>query len=208
MMFLNGIDANYVLLMERLGFKWKDENKRQIDDVYGYFKRKGVNSLRVRLWVGNRGPSRLYYAASTALRAKACGLHLYIVLFLSDRWADLYKQPAPPEWSSMDIDRRIEAVKRYVGEVLDYLIIKRDLDFVIYQVGNEIDYGICGVFARDRKRRKRIEWLKKRVWKLEARILNAAIKAIRELVPEARIALHLGKWWDLELVEAFFTFMS
>jgi hypothetical protein len=53
---------NYALLMKGLGLKWRDINVREIDDLFAFFQSKGVNCLRVRIWFGESGPSRLSYA--------------------------------------------------------------------------------------------------------------------------------------------------
>jgi len=92
MSFLNGIDANYVPLMENLGIRWFDEKGKVIDEIYSYFASKGINSARIRLWVGKEGPSKLYYVERIAKRALEAKMSIYLVLFLSDGWADLYKQ--------------------------------------------------------------------------------------------------------------------
>jgi arabinogalactan endo-1,4-beta-galactosidase len=50
-MFLNGIDANYVPLMEEVGLRWLNENGEEINDIFSFLKTKSVNCLRVRIWV-------------------------------------------------------------------------------------------------------------------------------------------------------------
>ncbi|RLF05567.1 MAG: hypothetical protein DRK00_04105 [Thermoprotei archaeon] len=205
MRFLNGVDANYVLLLESLGIMWRDEGGGAVDDVYRYLAGKGVNCARIRLWVGDEGPSRFRYAKRVMERASGAGMELYLVLFLSEGWADLYKQPAPRAWRALSVEERAEAVESYVVDVLERL---EGYQFRLYEVGNEVDYGVCGVFASDKKRRRDVNWLKRRVWRREAVILRAAMSAIRQVDPETPVMIHLGKWWDERLARAFLASME
>jgi arabinogalactan endo-1,4-beta-galactosidase len=205
-MFLNGLDMNYALLMKGLGLKWRDINGREIDDLFAFFKSKGVNCLRVRIWFGESGPSRLSYALKLAEEAHALDFKIQPTIFLSDSWADLYKQPEPGCWISFDVQSKLKHIKSYISKVIESLIPIMD-NCVHFQVGNEIDYGICGIFARDRKKRRNFEWLRKHIWAYESAILNESFKLIKQYYQKP-VALHLGKWWDLELISSFLTTMD
>jgi len=206
-MFLNGLDMNYVPLMEELGLKWKDEDRREIHNLFSFFKSKGANCLRVRIWIGDSGPSRLTYAMNLAEKAYEADLKIQPTIFLSDRWADLYKQPEPESWASLNLQDRLKLIESYVSKDVESLTSMKDR-CVYCQIGNEIDYGICGIFARDKKKRKNREWLKNRIWQHEATILKEAIRTVRKYDDEKPIALHLGKWWDLFLAESFLCAMD
>ena len=205
MKFLKGIDANYVPLLESLGIEWRTRRGEPIKDLYRFLAEKGVNCARVRLWVGDEGPCRLRYASLVMERASKAGMELYLVLFLSEGWADLYKQPAPKAWAALSVEERAKVVRSYVRSVLERL---EGYEFRLYEVGNEVDYGVCGVFASDKKRRRNLHWLKRRVWRYEALILRAAISAIRRMDPETPVMIHLGKWWDECLARAFLASME
>ena len=69
--FLMGIDANYVLVMKNLGLSWY-VGERKIEP-YKFFADEGINFARIRLWVGEEGPSRLNYAIKTAKIAQDAG---------------------------------------------------------------------------------------------------------------------------------------
>jgi len=202
-----GVDANYALLMESLGFGWRTEQGEPVEDLYRYLAGKGVNCARVRLWVGEDGPSRFRYAASVMKMAYEAGMDIYLVVFLSEGWADLYKQPAPRAWETLSIEKKTEAVRSYVRDIVDRV---NDMGFKpkLYQVGNEVDYGICGVFASNKKRRKDLGWLRRRVWRYEAEILKAALQGLKGVDPDASIAIHLGKWWDQRLIISFLSAME
>lgn len=201
-----GVDMNYALAMMERGLFWRDANGDPVRDVYRFLAEKGVNAARIRIWVGQGGPSRLDYAISTAGMASESGMSIHPVLFLSDGWADLYKQPAPRAWGEMNLDARRKTVCEYTREVARHFK-GRGLRACTYQVGNEIDYGLCGTFASNKKRRKNLTWLKERIWRVEADVLKGAIEGIKEVDKNARISLHLGKWWDTPLAHAFFLAM-
>jgi len=193
--------------MEEIGLGWRDEDKREINNLFPFFKSKGANCLRVRIWIGDSGPSRLPYAMNLAERAYRADLKIQPTIFLSDRWADLYKQPEPESWASLDFQGKLKLIESYVPRVVERLSSVKD-GCVYYQIGNEIDYGICGIFARDKKKRKNREWLKNRIWPYEAIVLKEAIRAVRMCDDEKPIALHLGKWWDPVLAESFLCAMD
>jgi len=205
-MFVNGLDMNYAPLMEKVGLKWGDEYRQEID-LFPFLKCKGANCLRVRIWVGNSGPSRLPYAMNLIERAYEVDLKIQPTIFLSDGWADLYKQPAPKTWASLSFQDRLKRIESHVSKVVRQFQPLRDRS-VYYQIGNEIDYGICGIFARDKRRRKNIKWLKKHIWHHEATVLKAAIRTIKTHCNEKPIALHLGKWWEPPLVTSFLSAME
>jgi len=191
-MFVNGLDMNYAPLMEKVGLKWGDEYRQEID-LFPFLRCKGANCLRVRIWVGNSGPSRLPYAMNLIERAYEVDLKIQPTIFLSDGWADLYKQPTPKTWASLSFQDRLKRIESHVSRVVRQLLPLKDRS-VYYQIGNEIDYGICGIFARDKRRRKNIKWLKKHIWYHEAKVLKVAIRTIKTHGNEKTIALHLGKW--------------
>ncbi|MCX8183013.1 MAG: arabinogalactan endo-1,4-beta-galactosidase [Crenarchaeota archaeon] len=207
-MFLNGIDSNYAPLMEELGFRWKTESGVEIDDILSFFKGLGVNCIRLRIWFGDSGPSRLPYASRLAEKALGVGMRIQPTIFLSDSWADLFKQPAPATWASLQFETRLKLVASYISRVAECMKNLED-DCAYYQIGNEIDYGICGVFAgrKHRRMRKSIDWLRRNIWLKEALILKEAIKTLRAYSGKP-VALHLGKSWDLVLLESFILTMN
>ena len=207
MHFLNGIDANYVPIMMDLSLSWKTEQGNPIEDLYRYLAEKRVNCARVRLWVGDKIPSGFRYAVSVMRMAREANMGIYLVFFLSEGWADLYKQPAPSAWEAISVEEKSRVVKTYITDIVKR-IIHMGFKPELYQVGNEIDYGICGIFASNKKRRKNLNWLRRRIWRYEAEILKSAFNGIRDVDPDASIAIHLGKSWDYHLLTSFLSAME
>ncbi|MCX8171536.1 MAG: arabinogalactan endo-1,4-beta-galactosidase, partial [Candidatus Bathyarchaeota archaeon] len=205
---LKGLDANYILIMEDLGLKWWDESGCEIEDIFSFFRSAGFECFRVRIWVGDVGPSKLLYASEIIERACGSGFSIQPTFFLSDCWADLYKQPEPRSWVSRSLQDKLGLVRIYMSNVMDKLSSFED-KCVYYQIGNEIDYGLCGIFAGDKKKRKNLKWLKEKVWSREGEILKECIRVIRDKARSDKpIAFHLGKWWDQLLLDSFLSAMN
>ena len=89
---LIGIDSNYALDMATRKKAWIDRSGPV--DPCTLLAKFGCQNARIRLWVGENGINRLNYATETARRARRAGLKPYLVIFLSEEWADFVKQPA------------------------------------------------------------------------------------------------------------------
>ncbi|MEM2091846.1 MAG: glycosyl hydrolase 53 family protein, partial [Candidatus Bathyarchaeia archaeon] len=101
--------------------KWWDRDGREIKDIFSFFMLKGFECFRVRIWVGDIGPSRLLYASEIIRRACENGFRIQPTLFLSDRWADLYKQPEPDGWAVTSFQDKLKLIKAYISNVMDKL---------------------------------------------------------------------------------------
>jgi arabinogalactan endo-1,4-beta-galactosidase len=198
-----GVDANYAPGMEREGRQWRWDGVAR--DPFDGIAAAGVQSFRVRLWTSDEGPHGRREATAVTRRALAAGLEPYLVIFLSADWADLMKQPAPADWQELDVDGRAAAVRRYARETVAHFR-KAGLRSHVYEIGNEIDYGICGVYP-GKGTKKNPESLRRRCWPDAARIITAAQAGVLEADPEARFMLHIAHWWDARFCIDFFRFM-
>src|ERR1700734_653952 len=102
---LIGIDSNYALDLATRGKTWKVRSEPV--DTCELFAKNGCQYARIRLWVGEEEINRLTYATETARRAKEAGLKPYLVIFLSDEWADFVKQPAPDIWKKLTPEKKL-----------------------------------------------------------------------------------------------------
>ncbi len=202
--FRVGVDANYVPLGEQTGRDFT-VGERSVDPIE-LFAANGADSFRVRLWLGDEGESKLSYATDVARRAQDAGLRPYLVLFLAEDWADVNKQPAPEAWADLSLDDRAEAIRSYTREAAQHFRDESvDIDF--YEIGNEIDYGICGVFAEVTEERDPPS-LRETIWPAEAQMIRSAIDGVREADPDARFMLHIANSWDPDFAVAFFQAMT
>jgi arabinogalactan endo-1,4-beta-galactosidase len=201
--FTVGVDANFVPQGERHG-RGFFVGEKEIDPIE-LFASNGVGGFRLRLWVGNKGESKLHYATDLALRALEAGLKPYLVLFLSEGWSDVNSQPAPEVWAELSLDERAKKIELYSYETAQHFI-DRGIELGFYEIGNEIDYGICGVFADTTKPRDAAS-LGRTVWPDEALLIRAAVDGVRRARPDARIMLHIANSWSPGFASSFFRTM-
>ena len=147
---LIGIDSNYAVDMATRSKTWKDRSESV--DPYDLFAKNGCQNAHIRLWVGEDGINRLTYASQPHSRAKQAGLKPYLVIFLSDDWADFVKQPAPAIWKNLSPEKKLAAVAAYTETVVSHMA-KNGVDIDTFEIGNEIDFGICGEFEEEWPRR-------------------------------------------------------
>lgn len=192
---LIGIDSNYVLEMESKGRSWKD--RTGVIDPVTHFAKRGCQNARIRLWVGDDGANRLKEATKLAQRMQMSGLKPYLVIFLSDQWADMVKQPVPAEWKDLSLEQRLPAIEAYCERVVRHMA-EEGVEIDTFEIGNEIDFGICGEFEEEWPRRVSLEFMRLRVWPRMAPILKAAQKGVLKAQPRAKFIVHLAQWNNVD----------
>ena len=184
--FILGMDASCVPSLEKSGVRYYDHNGVE-KNVFEILKENGINYIRVRVWNdpfdrnGNGyggGNCDLENAITLGKAATACGMKLLVNFHYSDFWADPGKQMAPKAWKSMDIDTKCEALYQYTKESLQKLT-DAGVDIGMVQIGNETNGALCGEYAT-----------MVGGWKRITQLISAGAKAVREICPEALIAVH------------------
>ena len=201
---LIGIDSNYALDMARHNKAWKDRSGPV--EPYELFAKHGCQHARIRLWVGDEGVNRLTYATETARRAKQAGLKPYLVIFLSDDWADFVKQPAPAAWKNLAPDKKLAAIEAYTERVVRHMA-KNGVDIDTFEIGNEIDFGICGEFEEEWPRRVSLEYMRTKIWPRMVPILKAAQAGVLKAQPKAKFIVHLSQWNNVDYCIPFWQAM-
>jgi arabinogalactan endo-1,4-beta-galactosidase len=200
-----GCDPNYTLAMERANKTWSRGGKPE--DVCSILKSAGMEMARIRLWTKDDGPNGLHESTALMKRAKAAGMLLYVAMFLCDDWADYIKQPAPAAWKDLTFEAKLKAVEAYAERVARHFA-EQQLPVEYWEIGNEIDFGLCGVFEEEWPKRVSTEYMSAVIWPKEAAIIRAAQKGIKRVQPNARFVLHLTQWWNPEYNAAFFKSMT
>ena len=195
--FLVGVDASYIPQGEKVGATWLDGDTPIADPVV-YLADRGVEALRLRVWVGD---AALDEALALAQRAADAGIAVYPVLFLSEDWSDVTKQPAPAAWVALSIPERAEAIRAYTQATVGDLLAT-GIAPPYYEIGNEIDFGIAGVFAETGQRD--LITLQNTIWPDQALLIQAAIEGVRAADPDAKIMLHIAQSWNPQFAAAFF----
>jgi len=201
--FFPGVDANYSLQMIDNGKKWNSNN---IQNIFEILTNKGINTFRLRQWTCDTDAGSLDYVLKIANECKKNNIALYLVLFLSDNWSDYVKQPVPEKWKNLPFTDKINKIREYSKTVVSEFI-KTGVTPVIYEIGNEIDFGICGEFENEWHNRFNYEYMKKNIWLKSAQIIAAAQTGILEVDTNAKFVLHLTQWWNIEFCLNFFNYM-
>ena len=199
-----GIDASTYLEELSHGAKYYDGNT-EIDPLDA-FVANGVNYMRIRVWNNPYSPEGEPYLAGTAdldnyvklgKLAKAKGYHLYMDLHYSDFWADPGKQFIPKAWANYSFDELADAVYSFTCHCLN-TAIREGVAPEMIQVGNEITNGILwpvGKLEIDGKRGN---------YESFTRLILAGTRACREVLPDAKIMLHLERSNDKAVYQEFF----
>ncbi len=181
--FILGMDISSVLSEEESGVKYYDFEGRETD-LFRLLRNCGITHVRVRVWNdpydseghgyggGNCSPER---AVEIGRRAALCGLKLIVDFHYSDFWADPGKQTVPKAWRGMDAMEKAEAMFKFTCETLQQLR-SAGAEVAMVQVGNEINGFLCGETD----------------WDPICYLLQAGSKAVREVFPDALVAVHFS----------------
>lgn len=152
-----GGDISLLPSYEAKGAEYYDEAGAPIDDPLAFFASKGMNAMRLRLFVQpahasaeDRGQGvcqDLDYIVPLAKRVKQAGLCLLLDFHYSDSWADPAKQWTPRAWQGLDDETLADSLAQYTRRVLRRLKAEGATPDLI-QTGNEISYGMLWVRRR------------------------------------------------------------
>ena len=186
--FIMGMDASCVPALEDSGVKYYDYDGTE-KDVYEILSANGINYIRVRVWNdpfdanGNGyggGNCDMENAIAIGKRATAAGMKLLVNFHYSDFWADPGKQMVPKAWKGMDIDTKAQALYEYTRDSLKKLV-DAGVDVGMVQIGNETNGAMCGENASALGG-----------WKKIMQLMSAGSRAVREVCPDALVAVHFA----------------
>ena len=181
--FIMGADVSSVLAEEASGVKYYGYDGKE-QDIFLTLAQSGINYIRVRVWNdpfdadGNGfggGNCTIDTAVEIGKRAAKYGMKLLVDFHYSDFWADPGKQMVPRAWKDMDIEAKTEAAYQYTKECLEKLKAAK-VDVGMVQTGNETNGKLAG----------------ETTWFNIQYIMQAGAKAVREVFPEALVAVHFA----------------
>lgn len=197
--FIMGMDASCVPALEACGVKYYDFDGNE-KDVFQILSENGINYIRVRVWNdpfdanGNGyggGNCDIDNAVAIGQRATRYGMKLLVDFHYSDFWADPAKQMCPKAWVGMSIDEKSDALYKYTVECLEKLVAA-GVDVGMVQVGNETNGALCGEKSSSLGG-----------WKNITRLLSAGSAAVREVCPNALVAVHFANPEKLGTYETY-----
>lgn len=196
---IKGMDISTLIELEKLGVDYKDKegNSRELLSV---LKEYGVNAIRIRVWNDPYDENGAPYGAGTndlktaleiAKRVKAAGMQILLNLHYSDFWADPGKQFVPKAWRGYSVEQLEAAVYNFTKEVLEAFQDNNCFPDM-FQVGNELSNGLL--------------WPHGKVpnWDNIARLLNAGIRASRDIKKELPLMIHLDNGGNNSLYREWF----
>lgn len=184
--FIMGMDASCVPALEKSGVKYYNHDGAE-QDVFQILRENGINYIRVRIWNDpydangggyGGGNCDIANAITIGKRATKYGMKLLVNFHYSDFWADPGKQMVPKAWADMTLGQKSDALYSYTKECLQKLV-DAGVDVGMVQVGNETNGFFCGErIGADGE------------WAGIPALMNAGAKAVREICPDALVALH------------------
>lgn len=179
--FINGVDVSSVIALEHSGVVFRDAAGEPAD-LFGVLADAGVTDVRVRVWndpfdaVGNGyggGTVDVPRAIEIGERATDAGLRVLVDFHYSDFWADPAKQKSPKAWAALSVADKAAATRAFTADALTSFE-DAGVDVRMVQIGNETTSGVAGVSG----------------WDDMAQIFSAGSAAVRDVLPDALVALH------------------
>ena len=196
---IRGVDIGSYQSLINAGVKFYDFDGNEAP-IYKVLKDAGVNWIRLRVWNDPYDVNNNTYAGGDCSEANVVqmakdaskyGLKVLLDFHYSDFWADPAKQPLPKAWEDQTGDSLSKSVYNYTSKVLTDLK-NAGVDVGMVQVGNEITNGVFGIYSnRDRGESYLNIWGNKEKAAQISQYLNAGSKAVRDVLPEAKVAIQL-----------------
>jgi len=198
-----GADVSDCTYFQGLGAKYIDRG--QPADIFSILKTHHINLIRLRLFTSTNQQARqapydsinnMLYTLPLAVHAAESGMPWMLDFHYSDLWADANHQLKPAAWRGLtffqleqrmyDYNRDCIRAFREAGAMPRYV-----------QIGNEITSGLVWPDA---------ETDTPGHWKRLGRLLNAAIRGIRDGAgpQKPKIVIHIGSGDQWDVIRAFF----
>ncbi|WP_062079214.1 glycosyl hydrolase 53 family protein [Demequina globuliformis] len=184
--WINGVDISSILSLEESGVTFYNEAGQE-EDLFTVLADHGVNWVRVRVWNdpwtadgngyggGNVDADR---ATEIGKRATAAGMQVLVNFHYSDFWAHPGQQQLPKAWKDLDtVEQRAQAVEDYTRETLQTMK-DAGVDVGMVQIGNENTPNSSEQIVEVGG------------WSDFATVVDAGASAVREVVPDAKVAVH------------------
>lgn len=220
-----GGDISLLPEYENAGAQYKDHSGKPIADLVPWLKQEGMNAMRVRLFVNPKkyeekhkndanddtkyDPNAcqdLEYITPLCKKIVDAGIDLMLDFHYSDTWADPAKQWTPIDWKGLTDEQLYQKIYDYTKETLETLKAAGVTPAFI-QPGNEISYGMLwGPLGTSNP--KKAFMGSNANWDRLGKLLSQAIKACREVCPDAKIVIHTERVAEVNVQKNFYDKMK
>lgn len=182
--YARGADVSWLTEMEASGKKFYN-NAGVAQDLLKILGDKGVNAVRLRVWVNPTGDwSGMADVLAKAKRVKAANMRLLIDFHYSDSWADPGKQAKPAAWNGQNIDALKTSVYNHTVEVLTLLKNNKIVPEWV-QVGNETNNGMLWEEGKASLNMKNF-----------ADLVLSGYNAVKSVNASSKVIVHLSNGYD------------
>jgi arabinogalactan endo-1,4-beta-galactosidase len=192
--FMRGVDISNCYTIEEAGGVYYDHDNNP-KDILLILKENGVNWVRLRIWNDHQkaynppayagdGDNDLLKTRAIAKRAKDLGLKFLLNFHYSDNWADPGRQQVPFAWRDFNREEMMNAIYEYTFDTLEELVAAGAAPDMV-QIGNEINPGLL-------KTSNGSGYTLQGWTKDFPEALQAASRAVRLVVPDAKIMIHFA----------------
>ncbi|MGI4739226.1 MAG: glycoside hydrolase family 53 protein [Janthinobacterium lividum] len=193
--FAKGADVGWLQQMEATGYVFYNE-QGVAQDCFQILKDKGINSIRLRVFVnpsddkasGHCSPAEV---VAMAKRATGLGFRIMIDFHYSDTWADPGKQAKPAAWASHPFAQLLTDVYDHTQQTMS-LLKTAGVTPEWVQVGNEIPGGLLWPEGSTAN------------FGQLSQLLNQGYAAVKAVSPTSKVIIHLDRGNDNALYRNFF----
>lgn len=206
--FMIGADISEVPAFEARGGAYMGPDGTTAD-ICKVMKDNGFDIIRLRLFVnpeaeGGYSGEGFCGTESTiefAKRIIGAGMQFALDFHYSDTWADPDKQYKPSAWEGLSGKALEDSLYAYTKDVLTRMK-EAGVAPTVVQVGNEINHGFVWPdgFLNDNSTEED--------WAAAMGLYKAGARAVREVLPEARLQVHLALGGENTLCRQFLDYMD
>lgn len=196
--FAKGADVSWLTQMEAEGLKFytPGANRQPMECMQLLRDHCGVNSIRLRVWVNpHDGWNNIEDVVVKARRANNLGLATMIDFHFSDTWADPGHQEMPAAWKELAFEDLKAAVSNHVTQTLCALLYAGVSPRWV-QIGNETTPGMMLPAGSVENPVQLTE------------LNNAGYDAVKALIPDAKVIVHLDGGHDRQRYERMFDILE
>ncbi len=206
--FSLGADISFIPQFESRGLTFTDTAGVQ-RDICAIMAENGFDNIRLRIFIdptaqdgySKEGFCGLEQTIAMARRIKAAGMTFSLDFHYRDTWADPDKQYKPSAWKDLTGEELEHALYQYTRDVLMAMKEAGTAPDII-QIGNEINHGMVWPegYIDDNAEEEN--------WASLMGLYKAGEKAVREVLPRARLMVHLALGGQNTLCRQFLDYMN